>query len=248
MFLRLFDLIRIIFGIIDLILFTGLMYSLSFLPPKYLGSWYRWCFRQWCWTFIRALRVELHLHEKIKKPLPNHYILIANHPSAFEDIGMSALFNAYFLAKIEVKDWWIVGRISKAVGTYYVERESKDSRIEAQETLKQALTEGKNIGIYPEGGCKGRRIFLPFRFGIFDISMQTGIPIVPVFLHYEQQEQFEWQNQHLLYKLWMILSAQNHRVNYYVFDAIDPKQFASKEEMTHFTQERYLEWQSRYLD
>lgn len=248
MFLWLFQCLRALVGLIDLVIFTAFLYLLSFIPKKHLGKWYRWCFRQWCWIFIRALRVSLFLHEKNHKPLPQHYILIGNHPSAFEDIGMSALFDVYYLAKIEVKDWWIVGRISQAAGTYYVARDLKESRNEASQTLKQALNEGKNIGIYPEGGCKGRRIHPPFRYGVFDLSIQTGVPIIPVFLHYEQQAQFEWQNQHLLHKLWMIFSAQNHRVNYYVYDAIYPHQFTSKEMFAAYVETCYLNWQNRYLD
>lgn len=240
--------IRTLIGIIDLVLLTGLLYLLSFLPKQYLASWYRKIFRYWCWVFIRALQVKLYIHQKNQKPLPQQFILIGNHPSAFEDIGMSALLDARFLAKIEVKDWWIVGRISQAAGTFYVHRESKDSRQDATNVLKEALNQGLCVGIYPEGGCKGRRIHLPFRFGCFDLSLQTGVPILPVFLHYEAQEDFEWQNQHLLHKLWMILCARNHRVNYYIYDAIDPQQFTSKEAFTEYVQNLYLDWQKRYLD
>ncbi len=248
MILSLFSFIRLMIGLVDLILITVVAYTLSFLPTKYRQYWYRSLFRYWCWVFIRALRVDLFLHQKNQHDLPKQYILISNHPSAFEDLGMSALFNTHYLAKIEMKDWWILGRISQAAGTIYVQRESKESRQMATDTLHQALEDGLNVGIYPEGGCKGRRIFLPFRYGAFDLSIQTGVPIIPVFLHYEAQQEFEWQFQHLLYKLWMILRSQNRRANYYVYDAIDPKQFTSKEEYCVHVQNLYLEWQKRYMD
>ncbi len=248
MILSFLGFLRFLIGLIDLIVMTAILYLLSFLPQKYRQGWYRPLFRYWCWVFIRALGVKLYLHQKNKIALPKHYIIIGNHPSAFEDIGMSALFDARFLAKIEVKDWWIVGRISVAAGTFYVERDSKDSRSDASQTLKEALNQGLNVGLYPEGGCKGRRIFLPFRYGSFDLSLQSGVPIVPVFLHYEAQSDFEWQNQHLLYKLWMILRAQNKRANYYVYDAILPSSFTSKEAYCDYVQNLYLDWQQRYLD
>lgn len=249
MILSLLSLLRTLIGWLDLALLTAILYILSFLPKKMLGSWYRRCYRYWSMVFVRALRVDLFLHQKNHKPLPKQYILIGNHPSAFEDVGMPALFDVYYLAKIEVKTWWIVGRIGQAAGTFYVDRESKDSRQGASNELKETLmTRHINIGIYPEGGCKGRRIFTPFRYGVFELSMQTGVPIVPVFLHYEAQEDFEWQFQHLLHKLWMILTAKNHRANYYVYDAIDPKQFSSKEAFCEYVQNLYLEWQKRYLD
>ena len=181
---------------------------------------------------MHGLNVDLHLHQKNAKPLPNHYILIANHPSAFEDIGIPALFPVYSLAKLEVRDWWIVGRISRAAGTLYVQREERASRRDAYQQIIEELARGKNIALYPEGGCKGRRIFTSLRYGAFDISLKTGIPIVPVFLHYEAQVDFEWRpGVSLIRKIWEITTAQNKRVNYYVFDALYPTQFSTKKNM-----------------
>jgi len=172
-----------------------------------------------------------------------------NHPSALEDIGMPALFNARFLAKEQIKDWWILGRISTAAGTLYVKREAKQSRKQAGEALIQTLLAGHNIGLYPEGGCKGRRLFLPFRYGCFEAAIKTGIPIIPVFLHYEAQESFEWlDNQTLLQKIWTILKSQNKTANYYVFDSILPKQFENKESLCDYVEHLYLKWQTQYLE
>lgn len=234
---------------VELILFTLGLYVLSYLPAAMLRPFYFPLFRYWCRSFVRALGVDLRLHQKNTRPLPDQYILIANHPSAFEDIGIPALFPVHSLAKIEVRDWWLVGRISMASGTLYVHRESRASRNEAAQAIEAGLQEGKNIALYPEGGCKGRRIFDSFRYGAFDISLRTGIPILPVFLHYESQDDFEWRDpQTLLHKIWHMLRTQNHRANYYVYDALDPDQFDDRESYAAFAHNKYLEWQARYLE
>jgi len=233
---------------VELAIFTLILYLLSYLP-QVLRPFFFSLFRLWCCSFTRALGVELRLHQKNIRALPEHYILIANHPSAFEDIGIPALFPVHSLAKIEVRDWWLVGRISTASGTLYVHRESRESRNAAAEQIEMELRQGKNIALYPEGGCKGRRIFESFRYGAFDISLRTGIPVLPVFLHYESQDDFEWRApQTLLHKLWHMMRTQNSRANYYVYDAIDPAGFADKETYAEFIHNKYLEWQARYLD
>lgn len=233
---------------LELVVFTAILYLLSFLPRRFTPFYFSW-FRSWCRFFVRALGVDLRLHQKNARPLPRKYLLIANHPSAFEDVGVPALFPVYSLAKIEVRDWWIVGRINRAAGTLFVERESAESRRAAVDAIVAELNCGRNVALYPEGGCKGRRLFESFRFGAFDISLRTGVPIVPLFLHYEAQEDFAWvAPQTLLHKLWHFMTTSNNRANYYVFDAIDPSGFSDKQAYYEHVYGLYLQWQAKYLE
>ncbi len=234
---------------LDMLGITGLLYLFSFFPKKVIDKGYPYLFQKWCWAFIRALGVELKLHQKNRHPLPAHYIVIANHPSVFEDIGMSALFPAHYLAKQEIKEWWILGRISLAAGTLYVQRDSTESRKQAREMLIAALQQGKNIGLYPEGGCKGRRIALPFQQGAFNAAIQTKTAIIPVFLHYEAQEVFEWlPGESLILKLWKIANSSNKTAHYFVYDAIDPTLFLDQASLRIHVERLYLQWQAEYLE
>ncbi|MGZ5790241.1 MAG: lysophospholipid acyltransferase family protein, partial [Burkholderiaceae bacterium] len=230
---------RKIIGWIDFILFTALMYVLSWLPWPGTHPVAR-MFNAWSRAFVRALDIDLRLHQKNLKHLPKRFILIANHPAAFEDIGIPALFNVVSLAKLQVQDWFIVGRISKAAGTLFVDRDDPASRHQAIQTMVDAVNAGQNIALYPEGGCKGRRLFGQFKSGAFEVSIQTGIPIVPIFLHYEAQDDFEWQPPYTLpQKIWHMMTTVNNRVNYYVYDPMDPKDYAGRHEMRDAAYAKY---------
>lgn len=235
---------------IELAVFTLVLYILSFMPQVLISSFYFQLYQSWARFFVRALGVDLRLHQKNIRPLPDKYILIANHPSALEDVGIPALFPVRQLAKAEVRDWWWVGRINWAAGLPFVKRESRESRHQALEQIENALVrKGHNIAIYPEGGCKGRRLFTSFRYGAFDLSLKTGIPIVPVFIHYEAQQDFEWQPPYtLLDKFWHFMTSRNGRANYYVYDAFEPEQFEDKESYNEFVYQQYLQWQKQYLE
>lgn len=225
-----------------------LLYILSHLPRFFSGRYYHFLSRYWCGIFVRALDVDLKLVHKNLKPLPEHFILIANHPSALEDFGVPALFDVYPLAKEGVRDWIVLGRISDYAGTIYVKRGDAESRHAALQSLIDAVKSGKNIVLFPEGGCKGSRIHDMFHTGAFDISIQTGVPILPVFLQYNDQEAFEWIGQSLPLKLWQIFLSNNNLVNYYVHDAIKPDQFSDKNSFAKHTHSLYIEWQKDYLD
>ena len=247
MLLLLRFLVRLV-AIADFIVFTALIWLLTWLPwpgrhpvARLFGAWSR--------AFVRALGVDLRLHQKNRKPLPARYILIANHPAAFEDIGIPALFDVVSLAKAQVADWFIVGRISRAAGTLYFDRDDPASRDQAIETMVNAVNAGHNLAIYPEGGCKGRRLYHEFKSGAFEVSIRTGVPILPVFLHYEAQDDFEWQPPYTLPdKIRHMLFTVNNRANYYVFDPLHPDDFGDKYAMKAAAYEKYVDWNEKYLE
>ena len=239
-------LVRLV-AIADFIAFTAVLWLLAWLPwpgrhpvARMFGAWSR--------SFVRALGVDLRLHQKNRAHLPRRYILIANHPSAFEDVGIPALFDVVSLAKVQVADWFIVGRISKAAGTLYVDRDDPASRHAAIDTMVNTVNSGQNIALYPEGGCKGRRLYHEFQNGAFDVSIRTGVPILPVFLHYEAQDDFEWQGQTLPDRIRQMLFTVNDRANYYVHDPLDPKDYPDKYAMKAAAYEMYVGWNARYLE
>jgi 1-acyl-sn-glycerol-3-phosphate acyltransferase len=235
-------------AIADFIAFTALLWLLAWLPWPGRRHPVACLFGAWARAFVRALGVDLRLHQKNLKALPRRYILIANHPSAFEDVGIPALFDVVSLAKVQVADWFVVGRISRAAGTLYVDRDDPESRDQAIEVMVNTVNAGQNICLYPEGGCKGRRLFHEFKSGAFEVSIRTGIPILPVFLHYEAQDDFEWQGQTLPDRIRQMLFTVNNRANYYVFDALDPKDYADKYAMKAAAYEKYVDWNAKYLE
>jgi len=238
----------LLLGWLELTLLTAPLYLLSFLPGEHRGTWYNRLFRIWSRSFVHALGVDLRLHQKNRRALPERFLMVANHPSAFEDVGIPALFDVDCLAKQEVGKWWIVGRISVAAGTLFVNRESKTSRGQAVQAIENRLETGRSVALYPEGGVKGKRLYERFNYGVFDISLRTGIPILPVYIHYEAQDDFHWSNQTLIRKIFDLMMTRNNRANYYLYDAFDPGDFRDKVHYSDHVRECFLEWQKRYLD
>jgi 1-acyl-sn-glycerol-3-phosphate acyltransferase len=112
-----------------------------------------------------------------------------------------------------------------------------------------AVNAGQNIALYPEGGCKGRRLFKEFKSGAFEVSIKTGVPILPLFLHYEAQDDFEWQPPYTLPdKIRHMMTAVNNRANYYVYDPMDPKDYADKYAMKAAAYAMYVRWDAQYLE
>jgi len=246
--LLLLRLVRRIAGWVDFVLLCIVVYLLAWLPWPGKHPVAR-LFHIWCRAFARALEVDIRVHQKHRKPLPQRYILISNHPSAFEDIGIPAVFDVVSLAKLQVQDWFIVGRIARAAGTLFVDRDNPESRKQVIHTMVDAVNAGQNIALYPEGGCKGRRLYSEFKTGAFEVSFRTGVPILPVFLHYEAQDDFEWQPPHSLPdKIRHFMTTVNKCANFYVYDPLDPKDYADRYAMKVAAYALYTRWNAQYLE
>jgi 1-acyl-sn-glycerol-3-phosphate acyltransferase len=247
--LVLLRLIRKILGWIDFLAVCLVVYLLAWLPWPGRHPVAR-LFHVWCRAFARALDVDIRVHQKFRRQhLPKRYILIANHPSAFEDVGIPAVFDVVSVAKLQVKDWFIAGRIARKAGTLFVDRDNPDSRKQVIGQMADAVNAGQNIAIYVEGGCKGRRLYKEFKTGAFEVSVRTGVPILPVFLHYEAQDDFEWQPPYTLPdKIRHIMKAVNNRANYYVYDPMDPKDYADRYAMKAAAYELFARCNAQYLE
>ena len=140
--------ISLFFRWIDLLLISIVLFLLALLPTRWTQSFYPRLFWTWCRHFVRALNVDLKLSQHNINPIPKHYILIANHPSAFEDVGIPSLFNVYSLAKAAVRKWPIAGPISAAAGTLYVQRNSMKSRM-IKTPLRAAVVRRNSMAMMP---------------------------------------------------------------------------------------------------
>jgi len=101
-----------------------------------------------------------------------------------------------YLGKAEVFNWPFFGFLAKHSGQIPVKREDKQSRNRGYELMKEALSEGFSIIIFPEGGWKNsgdsssanpykleeNRLLQSFRNGSFRLSLETQVPILPVVL------------------------------------------------------------------
>lgn len=100
-------------------------------------------------------------------------INIANHLSALEALYILKTCKCGFIAKKETEKYPIIGFSIKALEGIFIERESKDSRLEAISEInirqKEFLAEKRltSLTIYPEGSITNGHYLLPFRRGAF---------------------------------------------------------------------------------
>ena len=111
------------------------------------------------------------------------YIFACNHASGY-DVPLAFAGLPYWLisiAKIELKSVFILGWVMETAGHIFVDRKRSENAIASLEKSKKSLINNpRSILLFPEGTrtMDGELGF--FKRGGLMLSMDTGIPIVPV--------------------------------------------------------------------
>ncbi len=113
-------------------------------------------------------------------------IFVFNHQSKADVMILAKLIRRDMsgVAKKEVKDTPIIGKLMEFAGTVFIDRANAESAIKSMEPLVDAVrNDGKSICIAPEGTRTLSPKLGPFKKGAFHMAMQAGVPMVPIVIH-----------------------------------------------------------------
>lgn len=169
----------VVFAILFVIFFTLLL--IPILIPRLhrlVGVFNRW----WAKAFFRLIFMPYQTiyHESIEEK--KQYIFCPNHFS-YLDIPTMGLnkFNAIFVGKSDMERIPLFGFMYRSLHIT-VNRESLKSRYNTLVKSLDAIEEGKNLVIFPEGGIitKSPPEMARFKDGAFRAAIEKQIPIIPV--------------------------------------------------------------------
>ena len=245
MFFTLFRFLYFCLRMLDFALIALFSLICALLPISINKLFMHRMFRMTCRGFLRFLNIRCHIYQKYKGVMPKNFILISNHPSGVDILAINSLFSVYPLAKIEVQNWWFLGRIARAAGVLFVKREDQSSRGIARNALAIYAREGKNLLIYPEGGCFGRNL-RPFKQGAFDTAILSGLPILPVYLQYGAEITLEWGEYGLVQHILNVIRSPDKHIHCYIFNPIAPDAFCDGNSLKNYVHKLYQVWEAKY--
>jgi 1-acyl-sn-glycerol-3-phosphate acyltransferase len=109
-------------------------------------------------------------------------IYASNHASQLDIPVICTRINRpmFFIGKVELKKIPVLGQYMKIVGMIFVDRKNRERAMASMRTAIQDIQGGKSIAAFPEGTRTKTGELLPFKKGIFTISKEGRIPIVPI--------------------------------------------------------------------
>ncbi|MGF1532971.1 MAG: lysophospholipid acyltransferase family protein [Bernardetiaceae bacterium] len=158
------------FGIFPLVLPWAWVRTPAYFFVRLWGRLCLWSMGIWC-------EIEGQEHFKSSR----NFIIIANHRSYLDAYILAAILPrpAKVLGKEEIMRipvlGWVFGRVGVAVN-----RSSKRSGLESLLRLREALQQGNDVFVFPEGTFTppGEKL-LPFKNGAFAVALDTQTPLLP---------------------------------------------------------------------
>ena len=111
-------------------------------------------------------------------------VIMGNHRSYADAILFPVQLPVAFVARKESKSWPIIGWGATVIGTIWVDRKDKNSRRATRAAVRERLSEGTTVILFPEGTTHLGPDLLEYRPGMFYTCAEEGFAVVPVALEY----------------------------------------------------------------
>jgi 1-acyl-sn-glycerol-3-phosphate acyltransferase len=136
-------------------------------------------------AFARSVLWTLGIRHRVLGRVPERRaLLVANHVSWIDTLIVLAHTPARLLAKHEVGDWAIIGRVARTLGTVFVDRTRPKALPATVGRVADVLAGGGVVAVFPEGTTWCGRSAGRFRPAMFQAAIDAGVPVVPVRLSF----------------------------------------------------------------
>ena len=207
--------IALILPIVVVGILLSKLFRLTSLNAFFLTRWSR------LMCFISG--VKINVHGKIgTAPV----FIVANHVSWLDIPIIHSLTLAGFVAKSEIRRWPLLGWLSLAGDTLFLQRGSHHSRNSVIDTIKKRLLSGRSVAVFPEGTVTDGSHLRHFHRQLLVAAVETQTPIQPLAIKFlkndgrRNEEMAFINNEGFVRHVWRILTLPNSVVEVYCGEPI----------------------------
>jgi 1-acyl-sn-glycerol-3-phosphate acyltransferase len=202
-------------------------------------------FPQFYWTNVcRLLGLQVRVvGSPAGGPGRRPVVYVSNHSSWLDIPVLGGRLDACFVSKDEVGGWPLVGTIARLGRTVFISRRRHATGRE-RESMRERLTSGDNLLLFPEGTTSDGSRVLPFRTSFFAVAEGAGPPLIqPISVVYDRlgglptgrssRPVFAWYgDMDLATHFWRFAQYRGLRVTVMLHPPLDPASFAGRKELS----------------
>ena len=140
--------------------------------------------QRWSVQMLRCLGVTVRASGAAH---PGAVLMVANHVSWLDIPAVHASApQARFVSKSNIAHWPLLGRLARAGGTLFIERERKRDAVRVVHEVAHALRGGDAVAVFPEGTTGAGHDVLPFHANLLQAAIATATVVQPIVLRYSE--------------------------------------------------------------
>jgi len=136
----------------------------------------------WAGALLNKLAIKLIVNGR--PPASGPMLLVSNHISWLDILVIHAAGHCRFVSKADIKHWPVLGTLTTAAGTLYIERESRRDAMRVVHHMSEALTQGDIVAVFPEGTTGNGVTLLPFHANLLQAAIVVDAPVQPLALSF----------------------------------------------------------------
>ncbi|MBI3849818.1 MAG: 1-acyl-sn-glycerol-3-phosphate acyltransferase [Verrucomicrobia bacterium] len=140
--------------------------------------------QRWSRRHLRNINAEI---QRSGQP-PARGLLVSNHLSYLDILVLAEAQPMVFLSKAEVRDWPLIGWLTRCAGTLYIQREQKSDVARVNAQFATVVEQGLVLAIFPEGTSTGGNTLLPFRSSVLAPAVEQQWAITPTWIGYSLED------------------------------------------------------------
>jgi 1-acyl-sn-glycerol-3-phosphate acyltransferase len=201
-----------LFVISTLVLYWTWRLTAWIVPNKQL--WRQVTFHNWSkiFAFIGQMKIEV-----IGTPPKPPFFLVCNHLSYVDIPALRLAANGVFVAKSDIKDWFVAGPIIRNMGNVFIDRKNRRDIPRAGEEIIKKLNEQEGVIVFPEGTSTKGEDVLPFNSSFLEFAAKTDLPVSYASIRYAtpaggptpSERVCWWDDTGFLKHLWRLFSLSN---------------------------------------
>lgn len=163
----------------------------------------------WAQCSCLLLNIKIHRNDRLK--INPGALIVANHMGTPDIFIMGACFPAFFVSKAEIGRWPLISWLARLGATIFVNR---NQRQQVRATINQILYRlkaGCSVILFPEAQATNGENILPFKSSHFEAAIKAARPVVPVVIHYNDNNSPSiacWYNINFLTHIIRLLKCQ----------------------------------------
>ena len=148
-------------------------------------SWKNRYVQKWSVKVLKSFGISIKLLGSENLTIKSGFCIVSNHISWIDIQVLESIVHCRFISTSEVFSWPVIGKMAEAAGSLFIDLDNpRMGTKKIADQMVSLLQAGERICFFPEGTSTDGRQILPFKSNLFQPSIISGTPVIPVAIRY----------------------------------------------------------------